>query len=157
MCTIGLATRVLWCRRAFESLAVTLAIAAVIAVPGVGRAKGWMEQSQGATVRGVSTETEHGKTLYEVETTLKGHTRNILIAADGSVAEVEEEIAVASLPAPVKVTLEQEAGQGRILKVESVTKGGKLVFYEARVQKAGKKTDVTVGSDGTLIPEGKQQ
>jgi hypothetical protein len=66
------------------------------------------EQSKGATMRGISTETEHGKTLYEVELTVNGHTRDVLIAADGSVSEVEEEIAVASLPAPVKVTLEQD-------------------------------------------------
>lgn len=63
------------------------------------------EQGKGATMRGgISRETEHGKTLYEVELTVNGHTRDVLIAADGSVSEVEEEIAVASLPAPVKVT-----------------------------------------------------
>jgi uncharacterized membrane protein YkoI len=113
------------------------------------------EQSKGATMRGISTETEHGKTLYEVELTVNGHTRDVLIAADGSVSEVEEEIAVASLPAPVKVTLEQEAAPGKIVKVEAVTKGGKLAFYEARVQKDGKKTKVSVGADGKLMPKAK--
>jgi uncharacterized membrane protein YkoI len=113
------------------------------------------EQSRGATVRGVSTETEHGQTLYEVELTVNGHTRDVLIAADGSVAEVEEEIAMPLLPAPVRVTLEQEAGSGKILKVEAVAKGGKLAYYEARVQKAGKKSEVTVGPDGKLIHEKK--
>jgi uncharacterized membrane protein YkoI len=113
------------------------------------------EQSKGATMRGISTETEHGKTLYEVELTVNGHTRDVLIVADGSVSEVEEEIAVASLPAPVKVTREQEAAPGKIVKVEAVTTGGKLAFYEALVQKDGKKTNVSIGPDGKLMPKEK--
>jgi uncharacterized membrane protein YkoI len=115
------------------------------------------EQSRGATVRGVSTETEHGKTLYEIELTVNGRTRDVLIAADGSVAQVEDEIALASLPAPVKAALERQAGPGKILEVEAVTKGGKLAFYEARVQKAGKTSEVIVGPDGKLIHAGKEQ
>jgi len=112
------------------------------------------EQSRGATVRGISTESEHGKTLYEVELTVDGHKRDVLIAADGTVAEVEEEIDFASVPKPVQATFERAADDaGKVHGVEAVSKGGKLAYYEGRVQKNGKKSEVMVRPDGTLVPK----
>jgi uncharacterized membrane protein YkoI len=102
-------------------------------------------------VRGVSTETEHGKTLYEVELTIDGHSRDVLIAADGLVAEVGEETAVASLPTPVKHAVEQEATAGKTLKVEAATRGGKVAYYEVHAQKNGKKNEVSIDPDGKLM------
>ncbi len=60
------------------------------------------EQSKGATVRGYSTEVENGKREYEVESTVNGHTRDVTIAPDGTVLEVEEQVEMAELPNPVR-------------------------------------------------------
>ena len=54
-------------------------------------------QSVGAKVRGYSTEIENGQHVYEVEMTMRGHSRDVTIAADGSVLEVEEQVALDSL------------------------------------------------------------
>jgi hypothetical protein len=48
------------------------------------------EQSAGATIRGYSREVENGQTEYEVELTLQGHSKDVSIAPDGSVLEIEE-------------------------------------------------------------------
>src|SRR6202158_6136515 len=59
-------------------------------------------QSEGATIRGFSTEKEKGQTLYEVELTVSGHSKDILIAADGAIVEIEEQVALESLSPEVK-------------------------------------------------------
>jgi hypothetical protein len=105
-------------------------------------------QSEGATVRGFSTEKEKGQTLYEVEMTVNGHSKDITMGVDGSIVEVEEQVVLDSLSADVKAGLQAKAGKGKILKVESLTKKGKLVAYEAQVDTNGKKSEVQVGPDG---------
>lgn len=106
------------------------------------------EQSQGATIKGFSQEQENGQTLYEAELTLNGHSKDILMDTTGAVVEIEEQVALASLPATVQQGLRAKAGSGKILKVESLTKNNKLVAYEAKVQIAGKKKEITVDPDG---------
>ncbi len=105
-------------------------------------------RSQGATVRGYSEERENGKTYYEADLMVNGHNRDILIEADGTIAEVEEQIAFDTLPAAVKEGLLVKAGKGKLVKVESITKHDKLVAYEAQVLTGTKKSEVQVGPDG---------
>ena len=109
------------------------------------------EQSKGATVKGYSTEVEGGKTLYEVELTVNGHSKDVSMSPEGVVVEVEEEVALDSLPAEVRDGLKKKAGAGKITKVESLTKQGKLVAYEAHVNTNGKKSEVQVGPDGKAL------
>ena len=105
-------------------------------------------QSAGATIRGFSTEKENGQTLYEVEMTVSGHSKDVSMTADGSIVEVEEQVALESLSPDVKAGLQAKAANGKILKVESLTKKGKLVAYEAKVETNGKKTEIQVGPEG---------
>ena len=105
-------------------------------------------QSSGATIRGFSTEKENGKTLYEAELTVNGHSKDISMTADGSIVEIEEQVAMDSLSPEVKAGLQAKAGDGKILKVESLTKKDKIVAYEAKVETKGKKTEIQVGPDG---------
>jgi uncharacterized membrane protein YkoI len=105
-------------------------------------------QSQGATIKGFSQETENGQTFYEAEMTVNGHSKDVSIDATGAVAEIEEQVVLASLPTPVQAGLQAKAGSGKILKVESISKHGKLVAYEAKVQTDGKKSEIQVDPDG---------
>jgi uncharacterized membrane protein YkoI len=105
-------------------------------------------QTRGATIKGFSQEKENGQTFYEAETTVNGHSKDITIDANGAVAEIEEQVALDSLPAAVKAGLQAKAGDGKIVKVESLTKHDKLVAYEAKVQTSGKKKEIQVGPDG---------
>jgi uncharacterized membrane protein YkoI len=109
------------------------------------------EQSRGAEIKGLSTETENGKKVFEVELIADGRSRDILIDEQGSVIEVEQEVPFTSLPEPVKTGLTAAAGKGTLGKVESLTKTGKLVAYEAVVTNGKKKTEVQVGPDGKKL------
>jgi len=144
-------------------LQVALVLAGVLACAGISSAqekkikradlppaveKTVAAESAGATVKGFSTEKEKGETFYEAELVVNGHSKDVLIDASGAVVEVEEEVALDSLSADVKAGLQAKAGKGKILKVESLTKKGKLVAYEAKVDTNGKKSEIQVGPDG---------
>ena len=109
------------------------------------------EQSQGAKIRGLSKEVEKGKTQYELELTVNGHSRDMLIDPAGAILEVEEDITLDSLAPSVKAQVEKNIGQAKLLRLESVTKGGTLTGYEASVSKAGKKSGIEMGPDGNLL------
>ncbi len=109
------------------------------------------QQSQGAVIKGFSTELEGGQTIYEVDLTVNGHGLDISMDAQGNILEVEEEVTLASLPANVRDGLAKAAGSGKIVKVESLTKQGKLVAYEAVVQSGKKRRETQVGPEGQKL------
>jgi hypothetical protein len=104
--------------------------------------------SMGATVKGYTQETENGKTEYEVEMTLEGHSKHITIGPDGDLLEVEEQVEMSALPTAVQLGLKAKAGAGSITKIESITKQGKTVAYEAQVKNGLKRSEIQVGLDG---------
>ncbi|MGO4209731.1 hypothetical protein AB4Y89_20975 [Terriglobus sp. 2YAB30_2] len=105
-------------------------------------------ETSGAIIKGYATEREHGKLFYEVETVVNGHTRDLQIAPDGTLTEVEEEVVLESLSGDVRTGLLARAKGARIVKVESLTKQGTLVAYEAAVEKNGRHSEVQVGPSG---------
>lgn len=109
------------------------------------------EQAKGATIRGFSTEVEKGRRVYEASLTVNGHGKEISMDASGKILEIEEEVAMESLPPAVKEGLTKAAGAGKITKVESLTKNGKLVAYEAAVKTGEKRSEVQVGPEGARL------
>ena len=107
-----------------------------------------LEQSKGATLRGISQEVEKGKTYYEAELTVNKHHRDVLIDESGAIVEVEEEVPLASLPAAVTAGIEKQSPGSKILSAESISKNDKIVAYEAVVLRNGKKKEIKVGPDG---------
>lgn len=109
------------------------------------------EQSKGATVRGYSKETEDGKLEYEVQLTMNGHSKDITMDPQGNVMEIEEEVDMKTLPAEVRTGLQKLAGKATVGKVESLTKHGSLVAYEAQVRDGKKHSEIQVGPDGKAL------
>jgi uncharacterized membrane protein YkoI len=109
------------------------------------------EQSKGATVVGYSSEQEKGQTVYEVTLKVDGHGKDVSMDGKGNVLEIEEEVAINSLPKDVQDALKKAAGTRTLGKVESLTKRGKLVAYEAKVTKSGKKSEIQVGPKGEKL------
>ncbi|MBI3682365.1 MAG: hypothetical protein HY235_18455 [Acidobacteria bacterium] len=60
---------------------------------------------------------------------------------------VEEEVALASIPAAAREAIQKSTGKGRLLLVETVTEGV-ATFYEAHIRKDGKETEVKVDASG---------
>jgi uncharacterized membrane protein YkoI len=105
-------------------------------------------ESKSATVQGISSEKEKGKTVYELETLVNGRTRDLMIDATGKVYIVEEQLDADKAPAPVRSAME---AQGKIVALESVLKDGKTT-YEGQVQtKTGKKVAVEVDAAGKPV------
>jgi uncharacterized membrane protein YkoI len=111
------------------------------------------EQAKGATIRGLSIEIEDGKTFYEAELKVNGHNKDVLIDPNGAVVEVEEEVALDSLPAAAKDAIQKRAAKGQIVLVESVSKNDAVVAYEAKIKTAGKTSEVKVNPDGSPAKE----
>jgi hypothetical protein len=101
-----------------------------------------------ATIKALSEETQNGKSTFEVELIVNGHTKDVEVEPSGAIVEIEEEVAMDSLPTEVKAGLTAKAAGGKILKVESLAKQGHLVAYEAKIDKAGQKTEIQVGPSG---------
>ena len=81
-----------------------------------------------------------------MDTTVNGHTRDLLFDPTGKLLEVEEEVAKDAVPPAVSKAI---GAKGTYTKIESVTKAGKLVGYESIVKnKAGKSVEVMVDPTG---------
>ena len=108
-------------------------------------------QSQGATIKGFTAEHEHGQRVYEAEMIVNGHTKDIEISSNGTLNEVEEQVSFDSLSPTVQAALTKKAAGAKITKVESLTKQGKLVAYEAATLKGKKHGEIQVGPNGESL------
>jgi hypothetical protein len=114
------------------------------------------KETQGAEIVGISKETDAGKTLYEVETKVKGRSRDMLIDPKGTLTEVEEETDLAILPAAVQAEVKKSIGKAKLVKLETVFNGTKVqTGYSAVVDNAGKQSEVEMGLDGKVLAKGK--
>lgn len=109
------------------------------------------QESQGATIKGFATEVEKGRRLYEASLTVDGHSKDILMDKNGNIVEIEEEVQLDSLPSSVQDALKKAAGPRTIEMVESLTKSGKLVAYEAHVKTGKRRSEIQVGPNGEKL------
>ena len=113
--------------------------------------KAVVRESEGATIKGFAKEQEQGQTFYEASLNVNGHNKDILIDRKGKVVEIEEEVSLDSLPANVQDALKKRAGGGTIAVVESLTKQGRLVAYEAHVKHGIRRSEIQVGPNGEKL------
>jgi hypothetical protein len=109
------------------------------------------QQSQGATIRGFSKEVEHGQTTYEIELTITGRSKDVTMDSTGAVIEVEEQVVLDSLAPAVQQAIKAQAGTATLGTVERLTKGEKVVAYEAHVTVNGKRREIQVGPNGEKL------
>jgi uncharacterized membrane protein YkoI len=106
-----------------------------------------IKEQKDATVRGLAKEVDKGRTLYEAELTVNGHSKDIMFDEQGRMVSVEEESTLAQIPPAARTAIEKAAGNGKVSAVEKLTEGGN-VFYEAQVTKGGKTSEVKVDASG---------
>jgi hypothetical protein len=109
------------------------------------------KEAEGATIKGFATEVEHRQRFYEMSLIVNGQGKDILMDKNGRIVEIEEEVSIDSLPAAVQQALKKAAGSGTIEIVESLTKGGNLVAYEAHVRRGNKRFEIQVGPNGEKL------
>lgn len=110
------------------------------------------EQTKGAQIKGLSMEKENGRTEYEVETLVDSKSRDLTFDATGAVVEVEQEVGIDTLPAAARAAIEKRATGGKIVKVETVTRGS-ATTYEAQYTKGGRSHEVGVRADGSPVKD----
>ena len=108
------------------------------------------DHAKGATVRGVSTEMDSGKRVYEAELRLNGKTRDITFDENGGVVSAEEETAIDQIPAAARAAIEKAAAGGKLRLVETVTEHGQT-SYEGHFNKGGRESEIKVDAEGRPV------
>ncbi len=115
-----------------------------------------------AVIEEVQVEQE-GLKVYEVELEQNRQDVEVTVAPDGTIVEVETELAMEDLPPAVAAAITQAAEGARIKEViEEVTYAVvKLVkldrpqtSYEAELIRDGKISEIEVAADGTILEQG---
>lgn len=109
------------------------------------------EQSKGAVIRDFTTARENGKKTFEAEMMVNGHSKDIEIAEDGTLNEIETAVPFSSIPQSAQTALKTRAAGARITKVESLVKHGQSVAYEASTLKGLKRGEIQVAPDGSRL------
>jgi hypothetical protein len=109
------------------------------------------QEGKGAVIRGLLVEKEQGLKVYEVELVTEGRSKNVSMDANGKVLQVEEEISMDSLPIAAQQGLALATGEGVIDKIESLTRLGAFVAYEAVVKTGAKWSKIFVGPEGKRL------
>ena len=109
-------------------------------------------ETEGAVIHNISKEKgEDGIWVYEIETKVKNLGHDFIVGQDGALLISERQVTLESLPPAVRTTLVKAAGKQTIRIIESVTKAGKLEYYEAQVGSAKAAKEIKVGPDGALV------
>jgi hypothetical protein len=113
------------------------------------RSKALLEN--GTTVHGCVKDVSGGKTTYEIEMVTPNGSKDVTFSAAGDVLEVEQQVDTAALPPAVAAAFTKAAGGGKLGKVESLTREGKLVAYESTIEKGGRHRELAFRPDGTTM------
>ena len=107
-----------------------------------------------AVTKAFAEEVENGKNYFEIESIDGKMTRDLLYLADGTVAEIEEGVAPADLPAAVKAAVSSKYPKGRVDKAEKTSRGSK-VTYDLQVIIGKAKVNLSVEPSGKILKESK--
>jgi hypothetical protein len=110
----------------------------------------------------LTKETTGTKVVYDIELKQKGRKHEMDIREDGTVLEIENEVAVKDLPEAVTKALDAKYPKATVkeaMEVNKVTgKDVKLLHYELTVETADKKSmEVLVTADGKVTTEAEEQ
>lgn len=105
-----------------------------------------------AKIKGYSTETENGKTYYEVESMNGKRSLDVSYLPDGTVAEIEEGVAAKNLSISVLKAVKTKYPKGKISKAEKKTVGS-LVTYELKVTTDKTYAGLEIDPTGKIIKE----
>lgn len=106
--------------------------------------------TSGGTIESITCEKEEGEHFYKVEYTKNGRAFEMEVDDKGNIMETEEILAITDLPPEVHEVINSESAGGVIKELVLETEDGK-VFYEVEFEKDGKKHEVKIAEDGTVL------
>ncbi|MBM4151908.1 MAG: hypothetical protein FJ220_00070 [Kiritimatiellaceae bacterium] len=101
------------------------------------------------TIKCVELEGTKEKPVYEIEMMVGDKSCDMKFAPDGRTLEIEKEMDINQLPAPVQASL-AIFSNGKINKVEQVEKG-KTMLYEAEIEINQVTIELELSADGKVI------
>lgn len=107
-----------------------------------------------AEIKHASKEVEDGETLYEIETELDEHGVDLALKANGTIVEIEKEIAVKDLPKPVADAVAAKHPKAKIEKAEEIVEfedGKEKKSYEVAVEVGEKDMELKITPDGKIL------
>ena len=108
----------------------------------------------GGEIKNIAKEKEDGVEQYEVESVLNGKSRDFNVDSKGGLLVMEEGTTIDAIPAAAKAGILKRVGLGRLGMIETFTKTGLPMMYEASyTDKNGKKHEVLVKADGSQTKE----
>jgi uncharacterized membrane protein YkoI len=113
------------------------------------------DESRGATLKQLTKETKKGRTIYEAEFDVQGHERDVSMDETGTVVEAEEEVPLSGVPTVAQTALQKAAGGGQIVRVETVSHGGVIQYYDADVKQNGTTFEIRVRPTGEGVEKKK--
>jgi hypothetical protein len=109
---------------------------------------------KGGEIKNIGKEKEDGVQQYEVESVLNGKSRDFNVDDKGNLLLVEVATTIDAIPTAAKASILKKVGDGKLAVVETFTKTGQPMMYEASyTDKKGKKHEVLVKADGTETKE----
>jgi uncharacterized membrane protein YkoI len=119
-------------------------------------ARGVIEKvTAGGTIKKIEKEEESGRTVYDVEATLRDRDVEYDIAADGTILTSGQTVPYASVPLAVRSAAEKYFGSAAGLKAFVELEGGKT-FYEISGTKGGTPMTVKLTDTGRIVEEEKE-
>ncbi|VGO20990.1 PepSY domain-containing protein [Pontiella sulfatireligans] len=104
----------------------------------------------GGTIKDIEKEKDDGAVVYEVEMTAGGKGCDLKIAADGTVLETEQQVAVEDLPKKVQATLASFANAA-VKKAELVKEKDAAALYEINIVMTGQAMELKINEKGQII------
>ena len=109
----------------------------------------------GGKIRKIEKTEEGGRTIYDVEATVKDRQVEYDVAADGSLLTAGQSVSYASVPRPVRSAAEKYFGSAAGLKAfEEVEKG--QTFYEISGRKGRTPMTLKLSDTGQIVEEEKE-
>jgi len=91
-----------------------------------------------------------GKAIYDVDYVKDGNKIEMAVAEDGTIVKTEEKTSIKKVPAVVKAAIEKATNGGKVKKIKKEQHGEKVV-YDVDYVKDGKKMEMEVAEDGTIV------
>jgi hypothetical protein len=149
--------------RVFSRIAVIAAAVALFSLPAAAQEKritakqvpaavisAFKNSYPNATIRGYAQEKEKGKVFYEIESREGTTKRDVLYNPDGTVAEIEESIAMTDLPAAAQEAMHQRYPRAIISIAEKTTAGDKIT-YEVAARQGRKRISIEFDAAGKVL------
>jgi hypothetical protein len=105
-----------------------------------------------SNVKKVEKSDEDGVEAFEFDITQGTHSYELAITPDGKFNGTEEDVQLSDMPEAAQAALKAQAGDdGKLSGFEKAVDKNNKTTYEADIKKNGKKFEVAVDADGTVV------